>query len=104
MNVLYVYKDYFPVLGGIENHVKYLAEGLAAESAKEVRQPLGERVRGQRLIPERHHEAGQQQLPERPVERGDRRGNPELDLPPEQRKVRMVHQGERRLQTVASAE
>ncbi len=30
MRVLFVYKDYFPVLGGIENHVKYLAEGLAA--------------------------------------------------------------------------
>jgi rhamnosyl/mannosyltransferase len=28
MNVLYVYKDYFPVLGGIENHVKLLAEGM----------------------------------------------------------------------------
>ena len=33
MNVLYVYKDYFPVLGGIENHVKYLAEGLVARGA-----------------------------------------------------------------------
>ena len=30
MKVLFVYKDYFPVLGGIENHVKYLAEGMAA--------------------------------------------------------------------------
>ncbi|MEP7200546.1 MAG: glycosyltransferase, partial [Chloroflexota bacterium] len=30
MRVLYIYKDYFPVLGGIENHVKYLAEGMAA--------------------------------------------------------------------------
>lgn len=29
MHVLFVYKDYFPVLGGIENHVKLLAEGLA---------------------------------------------------------------------------
>src|SRR5205823_380760 len=30
MQVLYVYKDYFPVLGGIEGHVKLLAEGIAA--------------------------------------------------------------------------
>jgi rhamnosyl/mannosyltransferase len=30
MKVLYVYKDYFPVLGGIENHIKLLAEGMAA--------------------------------------------------------------------------
>jgi glycosyltransferase involved in cell wall biosynthesis len=30
MQVLYVYKDYFPVLGGIEGHVKLLAEGMAA--------------------------------------------------------------------------
>lgn len=28
MRVLIVYKDYFPVLGGIENHIRYLAEGL----------------------------------------------------------------------------
>jgi len=28
MNILYVYKDYYPVLGGIENHIKMLAEGL----------------------------------------------------------------------------
>ncbi len=30
MNILHIYKDYFPVLGGIENHVKALAEGAAA--------------------------------------------------------------------------
>ncbi len=30
MRVLYLYKDYFPVLGGIENHVRMLAEGLCA--------------------------------------------------------------------------
>ena len=29
MKVLHVYKDYYPVLGGIENHIKLLAEGLA---------------------------------------------------------------------------
>jgi rhamnosyl/mannosyltransferase len=28
MKVLHVYKDYYPVLGGIENHIKMLAEGL----------------------------------------------------------------------------
>ncbi len=28
MRILYVYKDYAPVLGGIENHVRTLAEGL----------------------------------------------------------------------------
>jgi len=28
MRVLYLYKDYFPVFGGIENHIKMLAEGL----------------------------------------------------------------------------
>lgn len=28
MRVLYLYKDYFPILGGIENHIKVLAEGL----------------------------------------------------------------------------
>ena len=28
LRVLYLYKDYFPVLGGIENHIKLLAEGL----------------------------------------------------------------------------
>ncbi len=30
MRVLHVYKDYYPVLGGIENHIRSLAEGLAA--------------------------------------------------------------------------
>lgn len=30
MNILHVYKDYFPVLGGIENHVRTLAESQAA--------------------------------------------------------------------------
>jgi rhamnosyl/mannosyltransferase len=28
MRVLHLYKDYFPILGGIENHIKLLAEGL----------------------------------------------------------------------------
>ncbi|HYN88208.1 MAG TPA: glycosyltransferase, partial [Ardenticatenaceae bacterium] len=30
MKILHLYKDYFPVLGGIENHIKLLAEGQAA--------------------------------------------------------------------------
>ncbi len=30
MHILHIYKDYFPVLGGIENHIKSLAEGLVA--------------------------------------------------------------------------
>lgn len=30
MNILHVYKDYHPVLGGIENHVRVLAENQAA--------------------------------------------------------------------------
>ncbi len=30
MRILYLYKDYFPILGGIENHIKMLAEGLRA--------------------------------------------------------------------------
>lgn len=30
MRILHVYKDYFPVLGGIENHIRVLAEAQAA--------------------------------------------------------------------------
>src|SRR5437870_4280799 len=30
MHIIQIYKDYFPVLGGIENHVRDLNEGLAA--------------------------------------------------------------------------
>ncbi len=30
MHILHVYKDYFPVLGGIENHIKWQAEGMQA--------------------------------------------------------------------------
>ncbi len=29
MKILHVYKDYYPVLGGIENHVRALAEAQA---------------------------------------------------------------------------
>lgn len=28
MHILHIYKDYYPVLGGIENHIKALSEGL----------------------------------------------------------------------------
>ena len=31
MNILHIYKDYYPVLGGIENHVRLLAESQAAQ-------------------------------------------------------------------------
>src|SRR5262245_726629 len=31
MRVLFVYKDYFPIVGGIENHIRLLAEGLIQE-------------------------------------------------------------------------
>lgn len=30
MNILHLYKDYFPILGGIENHIKVLAEAQVA--------------------------------------------------------------------------
>src|SRR4029453_16908710 len=30
MHILQIYKDYYPVLGGIENHVRDLSEALAA--------------------------------------------------------------------------
>ena len=32
MHILHLYKDYFPVLGGIENHIRVLAEAQAAAS------------------------------------------------------------------------
>jgi glycosyltransferase involved in cell wall biosynthesis len=34
LKVLIVYKDYYPVLGGIENHVRLLAEGLQERGAE----------------------------------------------------------------------
>ncbi|EFO79185.1 glycosyl transferase group 1 [Oscillochloris trichoides DG-6] len=30
MHILHIYKDYYPVVGGIENHLRLLAEGLVA--------------------------------------------------------------------------
>jgi rhamnosyl/mannosyltransferase len=47
MKILHIYKDYFPVLGGIENHVKLLAEGQAARGhdvSVLVTQPAGLRT------------------------------------------------------------
>lgn len=29
MFILHIYKDYFPILGGIENHIRVLAEAQA---------------------------------------------------------------------------
>ncbi len=34
MKILHIYKDYFPVLGGIENHVRVLAEAQASQGHK----------------------------------------------------------------------
>lgn len=34
MRVLYLYKDYFPVLGGIENHIRMMAEGLRSRGVE----------------------------------------------------------------------
>ena len=34
MRILYFYKDYYPVLGGIENHIRVLAEGLHARGVQ----------------------------------------------------------------------
>ncbi|MDY6863366.1 MAG: glycosyltransferase [Thermodesulfobacteriota bacterium] len=34
MNVLHVYKDYYPVIGGIENHLKMVAEGQVKAGLK----------------------------------------------------------------------
>lgn len=36
MKVLHIYKDYYPVLGGIENHVKLLCSELAKDENIEV--------------------------------------------------------------------
>ena len=53
MNVLYVYKDYFPVLGGIEGHIKCLAEGMRARGVdahvlvtNTARQTISETING----------------------------------------------------------
>lgn len=53
MRIVHVYKDYFPVLGGIENHVRVLAEGqvVAGHDVSVVACALGHRTR-------RHVESG----------------------------------------------
>src|SRR3972149_10505128 len=57
MRILHIYKDYFPVLGGIENHVRVLAEaGVARGHAVTVlvtsldRHPHVETMNGVKLI------------------------------------------------------
>lgn len=57
LRILHIYKDYFPVLGGIENHIKVLAEAQAARGhdvtvlvANPDRHTVVETVNGVRLI------------------------------------------------------
>jgi glycosyltransferase involved in cell wall biosynthesis len=57
LRILHIYKDYFPVLGGIENHVKVLAEAQAARGhdvtalvANPGRRTVVEMVNGVRLV------------------------------------------------------
>jgi glycosyltransferase involved in cell wall biosynthesis len=57
MHILHIYKDYFPVLGGIENHVKLLAEAQAARGhdvtvlvTSRTRQTHSEMLNGVRVI------------------------------------------------------
>jgi rhamnosyl/mannosyltransferase len=46
MHVLHIYKDYWPVLGGIENHVRLLAEGLAQRGHRVTVLTVGQERRG----------------------------------------------------------
>lgn len=53
MKILHLYKDYYPVLGGIENHVRLLAEGLRTRGidvrvlvTNTVRQTVSETING----------------------------------------------------------
>ncbi len=57
MNILHIYKDYFPVEGGIENHIKQLAEAQAARGhsvsvlvTSRNRQTHVEKINGVRVI------------------------------------------------------
>ena len=57
LHILHIYKDYFPVLGGIENHVKVLAEAQAARGhnvtvlvANPGRRTVVEMTEGVRLV------------------------------------------------------
>jgi hypothetical protein len=37
MKIVHVYKDYAPVLGGIENHLRWQAEGMRAAEENDER-------------------------------------------------------------------
>jgi rhamnosyl/mannosyltransferase len=57
MKILHIYKDYFPVLGGIENHIRILAEAQAARGhevtvlvANPARHTTTEMMNGVRVI------------------------------------------------------
>ena len=57
MKILHIYKDYFPVLGGIENHIRILAEAQAARGhdvtvlvANPIRRTTIEMMNGVRVI------------------------------------------------------
>jgi len=57
MHILHIYKDYFPVLGGIENHIRILAEAQAARGhdvtvlvANPARRTTVETLNGVRVI------------------------------------------------------
>ncbi len=49
MRILHIYKDYFPVLGGIENYVKVLAEAQAAAGHEVTVSVCAPGLRGDRL-------------------------------------------------------
>ena len=44
LRVLHVYKEYFPVLGGIENHVRLLCHSLRERGEFEPNWPRGSRA------------------------------------------------------------
>jgi rhamnosyl/mannosyltransferase len=57
MRILHIYKDYYPVWGGIENHIRQLAEAQAAAGHSVTvlitnpgRQPAQEQLNGVRLV------------------------------------------------------
>ena len=62
MKILHLYKDYFPVLGGIENHIRWLAEGMAARGhdvtvlvTNTGRRDVAETVSGVRVVKVSRH-------------------------------------------------